>query len=125
MSAASSQTPRQELATSVELLSISDEVRFHEVLDGELVRKLVPGWRHGGAQTALAGLLFSRFNRRPNGAARPGGWWLRTEVEIELADHQVVRPDMAGWRRERVPTEPTGSPIRLRTNRDYKIIINR
>jgi Uma2 family endonuclease len=35
-------------------------------------------------------------------------------VEIELAEHDVYRPDLAGWKRSRVPNHPTGRPIRVR-----------
>ena len=44
----------------------------------------------------------------------PGGWWIGTEVEVELAPNHVYRPDIAGWRRDRVPERPTGTPIAIR-----------
>jgi len=47
-------------------------------------------------------------------AAIPGGWWLMTEVEVELETHEVFLPDITGWRRDRVPERPTGRPVRMR-----------
>lgn len=114
MAASSSQTPTAQLATFQDLLLISEPDRFHEVLDGEVVRKLMPGGRHGLGQSAANAWLYSRFCRQPNGAARPGGWWIVSEVTVELARHQAVQPDLAGWMRSRLPEPPEGYPIRLR-----------
>ncbi len=44
----------------------------------------------------------------------PGGWWIATEVEVQLAPSQIYRPDVVGWRRERVPERPTGTPVAIR-----------
>jgi Uma2 family endonuclease len=35
-------------------------------------------------------------------------------VEVELAPGQVYRPDVVGWRRDRVPDRPRGTPIAIR-----------
>lgn len=32
-----------------------------------------------------------------------GRWWIFLEVEVQLAERVVARPDLAGWRRERLP----------------------
>jgi len=57
--------------------------------------------------TACGGGLAARqdpgaFRRRSGG---PGGWWILDEPELHLGDHVVV-PDLAGWRRERMPVMP-------------------
>jgi Uma2 family endonuclease len=39
------------------------------------------------------------------GDGGPGGWWILGEPELHLAEHVVV-PDMAGWKRERMPERP-------------------
>src|SRR5262249_32855999 len=103
----------RHLATVEDLLGLAHERRFHEVIAGELVRKATPTGEHGAAQAALAGSRFGPFNRRPGGRL-PGGWWFETEVEIELESHEIYRPDVAGWRRERVADRPTGTPVRIR-----------
>jgi Uma2 family endonuclease len=46
-------------------------------------------------------VLFGPFDR---GIEGPGGW-LIDEPELHLSDHILV-PDLAGWRRERMPTLP-------------------
>ena len=102
----------RRLATSTELFAIPEEQRFHEVIDGEIVQKASPTFEHGAAQAKLSESV-GPFNRRPGGG-RPGGWWIVSEVEIELEAHQVYRPDLSGWRRDHVPERPSGTPIRIR-----------
>jgi Uma2 family endonuclease len=109
----SSTAGRRSPATISDLLAIPPEARFHEIIDGELVRKAMPSGEHGDAQSALASHLKGPFQRR-KGGRWPGGWWIYTEVEIEFALNQVYRPDVVGWRRERVPERPRGTPIQVR-----------
>ncbi|XXT14721.1 Uma2 family endonuclease [Sorangium sp. So ce429] len=111
MSTSASRTPSR--ATVADLLAIPEDQRYHEIIGGELVRKAIPSGEHGGTQAALTGVLFDPFNRRPGGR-RPGGWWFLTEVEVELEPGEVYRPDVLGFRRERVPERPTGNPLRVR-----------
>ena len=114
MSTASTQTPGPQLATFADLLAIPEDERFHEVLDGEIVQKARPGAKHSLGQSGLTAWLGGRFSRRPNGAQRPGGWWILTEIEVEISPHQVARPDVAGWRRDRMPEVPDAYPLSLR-----------
>lgn len=99
--------------TIQDLLAIPEEERFHEIIDGELVRKAMPSPKHGGAQGSTTQLL-RPFNRRLGGKGGPGGWWFAPETEVELAANQVFRPDVSGWRRERLPELPAEGPVRLR-----------
>ena len=39
------------------------------------------------------------------GQGGPGGWWIIDEPELHLGDDVLV-PDIAGWRRARMPTYP-------------------
>ncbi len=94
-------------------MALDEGRRFHEVIGGVLVHKATPSGEHGGAQAALTGSIFGPFNRR-SGGRFPGGWWFETEVEVEFETHEVYRPDVLGWRRERVPERPAGSPVRVR-----------
>jgi Uma2 family endonuclease len=100
-------------ATVADLLAIPEEKRFHEVIDGELVPKAMPSWSHGRAQARAATRLGDPYDRPP-GRGGPGGWWIVTEVEIALATDQVYRPDLSGWRRERLPAPPTEFPVSTR-----------
>jgi Uma2 family endonuclease len=99
-------------ATIADLLAIPEENRRHEVIDGELVEKEAASGRHGGAQGRLFRHL-GPYDRRPGGRS-PGGWWFATETEIELEKSQVFRPDVAGWRRERMAALPAEVPITIR-----------
>jgi Uma2 family endonuclease len=101
------------LAVAADLLAIPEHERFHEIIDGDLVRKAAPSARHGFAQGVVAGRVGETYNRRPGGR-RPGGWWIVTEVEIQLDVHEVYRPDVSGWRRERLPELPVEWPMLLR-----------
>ncbi len=96
-----------------DLKAIPEDARFHEIIDGELVRKATPSGPHGLAQLAVGARIRDSYSRRPGGR-QPGGWWIMTEVEIELDLHEVYRPDVAGWRRERMAEVPRESPISLR-----------
>jgi len=104
---------KMTIATVDDLAAIPEERRFHEILDGELTQKALPTPRHGRAQTRLSSRI-GPYDRRTRGPDVPGGWWFATEVEIEFAPHQVLRPDVAGWRRERVPEPPDEWPCRAR-----------
>ena len=112
MSSPSSYSPLPHLATFEDLLALPKDERFHEILDGELVRKAAPSFDHGFSQRRLS-VRLDGFDGRSNGPSRPGGWIFSVEVEIELARHQVVRPDIAGWRRERMHEKPS-YPVRVR-----------
>lgn len=100
------------LATIADLLAIPEEHRRHEIIDGVLVEKEAASGRHGGAQGRLFRQL-GPYDRRPGGRS-PGGWWFATEVEIKLADTEVYRPDVAGWRRERLEVLPAEVPLLIR-----------
>lgn len=109
--ALSAQTPRPRAATLDDFLAIPSHERFHEMLDGQIVRKAMPGASHAMAQRRLGSLLdpYDDGSLRRN----PGGWWLMTEAEIKLPWAQVVRPDLVGWRRARMPEVPEAFPISL------------
>jgi len=66
--------------------------------------------RHGGAQAGLTGRLDGPYNRRPGGGT-PGGWRFATETEVRFKDAEIYRPDVAGWRRERLPELPNDFPM--------------
>jgi len=99
-------------AIAADLASLPSEARA-EIIDGEIVEKASPTPEHGAAQLGLGAQLFSAFHGR-GGGTPPGGWWLMSEVEVEYEPHQVYRHDLVGWRRERSPRRPAGSPVTLR-----------
>jgi len=103
--------PARRLATWADLLETPDDGRVYEVLGGNLEAQPRPRPAHGLAQARLAGDLSGPFDRRRGG---PGGWWLLFEPEIELEPHEIVVPDLVGWRREHMPELPAERPIRVR-----------
>lgn len=99
-------------ATVATLLAIPEAQRRHEVIDGQLVEKEAASGRHGGVQVRLSRKL-GPYDRRPGGRL-PGGWWFATEVEVQLDSENIFRPDVVGWRRERMEQLPSEVPIPLR-----------
>ncbi len=99
-------------STVADVLAMPEAERRHEVIDGEIVQKEAATGEHGAAQINIATSLNGPFGRRPPGGPpdRPGGWWFATEVEIRFGEH-LLRPDVAGWRRERVAERPRGCPV--------------
>ncbi len=81
-------------------LSAPDNV-IAEVLDGELHLQPRPARRHTRACSRLGMALGGPFDL---GTSGPGGWILLFEPELRLgARPDIVVPDLAGWRRERMP----------------------
>ena len=104
-------SPAHRLRTAEDLVALGDAPA--EVVRGTIVYKADPSAEHGDAQAGLVSIIRQAFHRR-SGQGGPGGWWILTEVDVELGTHDVYRPDLVGWRRERVPERPMGRPIRQR-----------
>ncbi len=97
-------------ATVADLLALPEGDRF-ELVDGELVRKEAGNGRHGQTQISLGILL--RGHRGGGGGGRgPGGWIFGSEVLVEFSGSQVRMPDVAGWRRGRLPEMPKDAPVK-------------
>lgn len=73
-----------------------------QILFGVLHAHPRPAPRHSRASSRLGAELVSPFDR---GRGGPGGWIILDEPELHLGPHVVV-PDIAGWRRERLPRLP-------------------
>ena len=98
-------------ATLADFLAIPEEDRFHELLGDEIVEKAAPSGEHSVTQIYLGHELVGAFGKRPGGG-KPGGWWFATEPEIRFG-RNICRPDIAGWRRERVPQRPSGKIVEI------------
>ena len=70
-----------------------------EIVDGELHTSPRPAPRHAVTSTVLGSSLNPAFQK---GRGGPGGWWILFEPELHLGPDILV-PDLAGWRRERLP----------------------
>lgn len=100
--------PARKRATYEDLLAVPDHLRA-EILDGVLYTMPRPATRHAAAATALGEELGPPFKR---GRGGPGGWILLFEPELHLKS-DIVSPDLAGWRRERMPALPDAAFITL------------
>lgn len=99
--AVSMSTPVKRRATYEDLLAIPEH-RIAEIVDGEMYVSPRPASRHALASSALGSELGAPFHR---GRGGPGGWWIIDEPEIHFGEDVLV-PDLAGWRRERLPEFP-------------------
>ncbi|MBI4953061.1 MAG: Uma2 family endonuclease [Myxococcales bacterium] len=82
-----------------------------EIIDGELFVQPRPRFRHARTTGFVAHHIGGAFDFDEGG---PGGWWIVPEPGIELPGAPEVSPDVAGWRRERMPEPPPeGEPLRL------------
>jgi len=90
-------------ATYADLLKVPD--RFvAEIIHGKLYTTPRPAPRHAQAETGLGTLLQGPFQF---GLGGPGGWWILIEPELHLlGGDEVLVPDLAGWRTERMPSLP-------------------
>ena len=93
--------PRSRPATYDDLLKLPEHV-VGEIVGGELFASPRPAAPHALASSAIGGDLNGPFGRRPGGPGGPGGWWILDEPELHLGGDVLV-PDLAGWRRERLP----------------------
>jgi Uma2 family endonuclease len=88
-------------ASYEDILALPEHV-IGEIIDGELIVSPRPAPKHALSATVLSGELGGPFHR---GRGGPGGWWIIFEPELHL-DPDVLVPDLAGWRRERMPALP-------------------
>lgn len=89
-------------ATYADLLQVPDPL-VAEIVDGELYTSPRPASRHAIACSSIGMDLGGAFGRGSGGGA--GGWWIIFEPELHLGENVMV-PDLAGWRRERMPSIP-------------------
>jgi Uma2 family endonuclease len=89
-------------APSVEAaFQAAPEEMVAEILDGELHLSPRPARPHANVASNLGGLLTAPFKF---GRGGPGGWVILDEPELHLGSRpDKLVPDLAGWRRERLP----------------------
>jgi Uma2 family endonuclease len=88
-------------ATYDDLVNVPEHL-VAEIVDGDLWTSPRPAPRHSFSHASLTAVLHAPYDQ---GRGGPGGWWILTEPEIHLGPDVVV-PDLAGWRRERMPRLP-------------------
>ncbi len=94
--------PAHRRATYEDILRAPEHM-VAEIVDGELVTSPQPASRHVRASSVLGWCLLGPLDVGSGGG--PGGWWIADEPELHLGQDVLV-PDLAGWRRERMPVFP-------------------
>jgi Uma2 family endonuclease len=95
-------------ATYEDLLAVPAHL-VAEIVDGVLHTSPRPSPRHAVAASGLLADIAGPYDR---GRGGPGGWWILGEPELHLGPDILV-PDIAGWRRSRLPAIPAGAFFRL------------
>ena len=93
--------PLDRPATYDDLIAVPDHL-VAEIVDGELWTSPRPAPKHARAYSSLGITIGAPYD---HGRGGPGGWWILDEPELHLAAHVLV-PDVAGWRRNRMPRLP-------------------
>lgn len=88
-------------ATYADLEAVPEHL-VAEIIGGELMTHPRPSPRHSGTANVVSARLTGPFQWGEGG---PGGWVFFVEPEIKFDDDLLV-PDIAGWRRERLPGYP-------------------
>lgn len=88
-------------ATYDDLVAVPENL-VAEMFDGELYASPRPAMPHAHATLALGVKIGGPFHINRDG---PGGWWIIGEPELHFGSDVLV-PDLAGWRRERLPAVP-------------------
>jgi Uma2 family endonuclease len=95
-------------ATWEDLLAAPEHL-MAELIDGTLYLSPRPGLQHQRAAGALLADLEGPFDR---GRGGPGGWIILAEPQLRLSGNGYV-PDLAGWRRQRMPELPAATMVEL------------
>ena len=104
MATSTSATLAQRKATYQDVLD-APATQVAEIIDGAFYTQPRPAAPHAFASSALGINVGSPFGM---GRGGPGGWWIIDEPELHLGEDILV-PDLAGWRRERMPQYPDGA----------------
>jgi Uma2 family endonuclease len=110
-------TPLDHVATYEDILAAPDHV-VAEIVNGELWTSPRPAPRHAQAHTALTAILGAPLD---HGRSGPGGWRILVEPELHLGPDVLV-PDIAGWRRERMPRLPDAAFFTLAPDWSCEVI---
>ena len=102
--------PARRHASYDDVLAAPDTV-VAELIDGDLYTSPRPAIPHARVFSAL-GQDLRGFDEPAGASDAPGGWWIIDEPELHLGADVLV-PDLAGWRRERLPVLPDAPAFAL------------
>jgi Uma2 family endonuclease len=100
--------PPQRRATYDDLIAVPSHL-VAEIIKGQLHTFPRPAAPHTRAASRMGDLLGGPFDR---GVGGPGGWVILDEPELHLHGDVLV-PDLAAWRRERMPRIPQSAAFEL------------
>lgn len=103
--------PRRQPATVADYLARPEHERI-ELIRGTIVEKSEVTGEHALTQVSTCAAVKGPFQRRQGGGGGPGGWWFFSELEVQFGDG-ILRPDICGYRRERLAAPPKGRPLAL------------
>ncbi|WP_394837513.1 Uma2 family endonuclease [Pendulispora rubella] len=101
--------PARKVPTLADLDALPPDIKG-EIIEGVLYTMTRPRAQHQHTTLAVGSELRGPFD---GGRGGPGGWWILTEPGIELPNTPEVSPDVAGWRRERLPVLPKDTAINV------------
>ena len=90
--------PLKKNATYDDLREVPDHF-VAEIFTGDLYASPRPALPHSRAASVLGGMFMGPFDQGRNG---PGGWLILHEPELHFGEDVLV-PDIAAWRRTRLP----------------------
>jgi len=100
--------PTKSGATYADIEALPEQL-VGEIVDGELYVSPRPAMPHAAASSAIGIEVGGPFQF---GRGGPGGWWIIDEPALHLGP-QIVVPDIAGWRKERMPRLPRTAAVEL------------
>src|SRR5262249_44126653 len=101
-------TTPQRPATFADLKNVPERM-IGEIIGGTLITSPPPATPHAPTATGLTTRLVRRLE---HGQGGPGGWWFLFEPELHLREDALV-PDLAGWRKERLPKLPNVAALTI------------
>ncbi len=86
------------------------ETEQPEIISGQPFARATPRGTQGRIVTQLA----RHVGPADDPSLGQSGWWISVEPCIRLNPHAIVGPDLAGWKKERLPELPDDWPLDVR-----------
>ncbi len=83
------------------------EQEMPEIIDGKPYYRVAPRMRHSVAAWEVSAALLGM------GPPLRAGWWILADLDVRLGPNRVVRPDLCGYRKERLPEPVDDWPLPL------------
>jgi Uma2 family endonuclease len=99
----------KKLDTIDDLLALPSDVRA-DLIGEQIEQRAMPSFQHEDIVGSLLTELRVHF-RGPKNPSGSGGWWINSSTLIRFGGGKALCPDLAGWRRDRVPEKPSGFPV--------------